>query len=86
MMKHVTCVLVNEIPGVRVRVKEIANKGQETFFLLVNPTLLYCIKNIRLEAVLFGRLTVSLASTHFETNVKREYSTYVILTEVVLEI
>jgi len=67
MMKHVTCVLVNEIPGVRVRVQEITNKGWESFFPLVNPVLLYHIKSVRLElalAVLFGRLTVSLASKH----------------------
>jgi hypothetical protein len=37
MMKHVTCVVVNEIPGVRGRVKEIANKAQEISFPLVNP-------------------------------------------------
>jgi hypothetical protein len=77
MMKHVTCVLVNEIPGVRVGVKEIANKGQETFFPLVNPALLYRMKNFRLElvvALLFGRLTVSLDSKHFETKANREYS------------
>lgn len=42
MMKHVTCVLVNEIPGHRVGVKDIANKGQEILFRLEpNTSLLY---------------------------------------------
>jgi len=74
MMKHVTCVLVNEIPGVRVGVQEITDKGWESFFPLVNPVLLYHIKNVRLElvlAVFYGRLTVSLASKHFETNTRK---------------
>jgi hypothetical protein len=43
MMKHVTCVLLNEIPGDLVRVKEIANKGQEIPFPLVNSASLCCI-------------------------------------------
>lgn len=77
MMKHVTCVLVNEIPGVRVGVQEIMSKGREIFFPLVNPVLLYHTKNVRLELVLaglFGRNTVSLVSKHFETNKKKEHS------------
>ena len=76
MMKHVTCVLVNEIPGVRVGVQEITRKAREIFFPLVNPVLLYHIKNVRLElvlAVLFGRLTVSLVYKHFETNTKKQF-------------
>jgi hypothetical protein len=44
----VTCVVVNEIPGVRVRVKEIANEAQEISFPLVTPALFIFIKNVRL--------------------------------------
>jgi len=65
MMKHVTCVLMNEISGVRVGVQEITNKGWGSFFPLVNPVLLYLIKDIRLElvlTVLLGTLTISLTS------------------------
>lgn len=79
MMKHVTCVLVNEIPGVRVGVQEITNKGRENFFPLVNPVLLYHIKNVRLElvlAVIFGRLAVSLASKLFETSTRKSILCY----------
>lgn len=65
MMKHVTCVLMNEIPEVGVGVQEITNKGWEISFPLVNPVLLYLIKDVRLElvlAVLLGIITILLTS------------------------
>lgn len=88
MMKHVTCVLANEIPGVRVGVREIVNKGQEIFFPLVKPAVLYRMKNVRLElvlALLFGRLLVSLASKHFEKKCE-ERVFCVIISDIVLGI
>jgi hypothetical protein len=48
MMKHVTCVVENEIPGYRGRLDEIANKAQGISFPMVDRAPSLYIKNARL--------------------------------------